>query len=235
MSNDSPLKYIASRIPLVRVTAPQFAAAVIRQAIVTGAISGRDALRQDLIASDLNTSKVPVREALRELEGQGLVEFVPNRGFMVKPPSLHEMRECFELRAVLEPLAVRHSVPLATREHLDAVERIIDEFELVDDPLLTSQWNLTLHIAFYAPAQMSHLENMITRAHTIAQRYTYIHMRLRSAEIDSQAEHRAILAAYREKDVDLAVDLMTSHITKAADEVIGYLEGASSVFKQIGR
>jgi DNA-binding GntR family transcriptional regulator len=221
---DSPLQYIASRIPMTRVTAPQFVATVLREAIVTGAISGLAPLRQELIAKDLNTSKVPVREALRELEGQGLVQFVPNRGFMVKPPSINEMLECFELRTVLEPLAVRHSVPLATPAHLDAVERIIDEFELVRDPILISQWNLTLHIALYAPAQMSHLENMIVRAHTIAQRYTHIYMRLRSAEIDSQDEHRAILAAYRGKDIELAVALMTVHIAKASNEAARYLK-----------
>jgi len=224
MSNQSPLKYIAGLIPLARVSAPQFVAAVIREAIVTGALSGSEPLRQDLIATELNTSKVPVREALRELEGQGLVQFLPNRGFMVTQPSLHEMNECFELRAVLEPLAVRHSVPLSTPEQLDAVERIIDEFEKVQDPLLSSQWNLSLHTALYAPAQMKHLENMITRAHTIAQRYTHIYMQLRSAGIDSQDEHRAILAAYRAKDVEAAVALMTTHLKQASDEAAEYLK-----------
>lgn len=222
-NDESPLKYIASRIPFTRVTAPQLVVTVLREAIVTGVISGRGALRQDQIAKDLNTSKVPVREALRELEGQGLVQFVPNRGFMVKPPSRHEMLECFELRAVLEPLAVRHSVPLATPQHLDSIEKIIDEFERVTDPLLTSQWNLTLHTALYAPAQMSHLENMITRAHTISQRYTHIYMRLTSEHIDNQDEHRAILAAYRAKDVELAATLMTKHIADASAEYAAYL------------
>ncbi|MNR93390.1 DNA-binding transcriptional regulator CsiR [compost metagenome] len=121
-------------------------------------------------------------------------------------------------------MAVRHSVPLSTPEQLDAVERIIDEFEKVQDPLLSSQWNLSLHTALYAPAQMKHLENMITRAHTIAQRYTHIYMQLRSAGIDSQDEHRAILAAYRAKDVEAAVALMTTHLKQASDEAAEYLK-----------
>ena len=223
-NNNLPLQYIASRIPLTRVTVPRFIATVLREAIVTGAIGGRGSLRQDQIAKELNSSKVPVREALRELEGQGLVQFVPNRGFMVKEPSRREMLECFELRIVLEPLAVRHSVLLATPADLDGVEQIIDEFERVTDPLLISQWNLTLHTALYAPAKMSHLESMITRAHTIAQRYTHIYMRLKSATIDSQDEHRAILAAYRARDVELAASLMTKHIAGASSEFADYLK-----------
>lgn len=220
----SPVKYIADRIVVGRVTAPQLAATVLREAIVTGALPGGSSLRQDIIAGELNTSKVPVREALRELEAQGLVEFMPNHGFVVKSTSYHEMLECFELRTVLEPLAVRHSVPLATARHLDRVEAIIDEFEGVRDLMLISQWNLRLHLAFYAPAGMTHLENMITRAHTISQRYTHIYMRLSGAPIATQDEHRAILAAYRAKDVALAEDLMVKHIAIASSEFADYLK-----------
>lgn len=90
--------------------------------------------------------------------------------------------------------------------------------------ILSSQWNLSLHTTLYAPAQMKHLENMIIRAHTIAQRYTHIYMRLRSAGIDSQDEHRAILAAYRAKDVEAAVALMTTHLKQASDEAAEYLK-----------
>ena len=219
----SPLQYIAERIPMDRVSAPQLAATIMREAIVTGALPGGGSLRQDLLASELNTSKAPIREALRELEGQGLVEFRANRGFVVKATSYDEMVECFELRTVLEPLAVRHSLPLATPKHLDRVERIIDDFEEVTDLMLISQWNLRLHLAFYAPAGMVHLENMITRAHTIAQRYTHIYMRLSGAPIASQDEHRAILAAYRAKDVELAQDLMLKHIAIASSDFAEYL------------
>ncbi len=220
----SPVRYIAARLPFDRISAPQLVATVLREAIVTGALQGGASLRQELIANDLNTSKVPVREALRELEGQGLVEFMPNRGFVVKATSYHEMAEAFELRTVLEPLAVQHSLPAATPKQLDGIERIIDDFENVTDMMLISQWNLRLHLAFYAPAGMSHLENMITRAHTIAQRYTHIYMRLSDAPIATQEEHRAILAAYRARELELAKDLMRKHIAIASTEFADYLK-----------
>ncbi|MHA6688036.1 FCD domain-containing protein [Mesorhizobium sp. A556] len=90
--------------------------------------------------------------------------------------------------------------------------------------MLISQWNLGLHLAFYAPAGMSHLENMITRAHTIAQRYTHIYMRLSGAPIATHDEDRAILAAYSAKDIDLAENLMREHIAVASDEFAEYLK-----------
>lgn len=209
------LQYIADRILPGRVTVPQFVVRVLREAIVTGALPSGTSLRQDSIAEDLKTSKIPVREALRELEGEGLVDFVPNRGFIVKETSYAEMLECFKVRRILEVFAVKESLPLATEAHLDRIETIIDDFEKVTDPMVTSQWNLRLHLAFYEPANMLHVEKMITRAHTIAQRYTHIYMRLNHAEIEPQDEHRAILGAYRAKDKKNAAKLMDAHISVA--------------------
>ena len=85
------------------------------------------------------------------------------------------MIECFKLRRMLETFAVRESVLLATDRDLERAETIINEFEKNADSALSAHWNLSVHLAFYKAARMSHLEHMITRAHTIAQRYTYLH------------------------------------------------------------
>ncbi|MEM9631859.1 MAG: GntR family transcriptional regulator [Pseudomonadota bacterium] len=218
------MTFFAERISYDRVTAPQYVVRILREAIVTGAFSSGKALNQDRIARELNTSKIPVREALRELEGQGLVYFVPNRGFVVKETSYAEMIECFKLRQMLELFAVRESVPLSTPEHVARIEAIIDEFETVTDPMVSSHWNLKLHLALYAPTGMEHLQEMITRAHTVAHRYTHIYMRLTQDEAETQDEHRAILAAYRQKDVDLAVRLMEAHIGVACERFAAFLK-----------
>ncbi|WFE89880.1 GntR family transcriptional regulator [Roseibium porphyridii] len=165
-------------------------------------------MNQDRIARELNTSKIPVREALRELEDQGLVYFVPNRGFVVKETSYAEMIECFKLRQMLELFAVRESVLLSTPEYVAQIEAIIDEFETLTDPMVSSHWYLKLHLALYAPTGMEQLREIITRAHTVAHRYTHIYMCLTQDEAETQEEHRAILEAYRRKDVNLTVRLM---------------------------
>lgn len=218
------LRYFASKVHPGRVTTPQYVALIVREAIVTGVIASGESLRQDRIAAELDISKIPVREALRELEGQGLVNFFPNRGFVVTEVSCEEMIECFKIRRMLETFAVRESVLLASDHDMDQVESIINEFERCADLALSSHWNLSVHLAFYKPARMSHLEQMITRSHTIAQRYTHIYMRLTEAEPETQEEHRQILNAYRQKDVDLAVRLMDDHIAIACAQFAEFLK-----------
>ncbi|MGH1464795.1 MAG: GntR family transcriptional regulator [Cognatishimia sp.] len=218
------LEDLCAGMELGEMTAPQLAVKVLQEAIVTGVLPSGASIKQDVIAEKLGTSKIPVREALRELEGQGLVDFKRNKGFVVSLTSVEEMLEAFKLRRMLELFAVRESVPLATDADCDAIDQIIHDFELVTDVMVSSHWNLKLHLAFYAPAKMAHLNKMIRRAHTIAHRYTHIYMRAHQEAIDPQDEHRAILQAYRNRDAELAVTLMDSHISVAANAYAAFLK-----------
>lgn len=223
-AKEPTLEELSDSMELGEMTAPQFAATVLQEAIVTGVLPSGASLRQDVIAEKLGASKIPVREALRELEGQGLVTFVRNKGFVVSHASAKEMREAFKLRRMLELFAVRESVPLTTDRDCDEIEAIIQDFEKITDITVSSHWNLKLHLAFYAPARMEHLNRMIRCAHTIAHRYTHIYMRAHHETIDTQDEHRAILQAYRNRDVELAVTLMDSHISVASNEYASFLK-----------
>ncbi|MET1416588.1 GntR family transcriptional regulator [Roseibium sp. HPY-6] len=218
------LSRLADRMDLDSSNAPRRAADVIREAIISGLLQSGTALKQSSIADALQTSKIPLREALHQLEGQGLVDFEPNRGFVVSATSVSEMFESFKLRLHLEKFAVRESLPKATESDLDKVEALIDDFEKLTDVSVSSHWNLRLHLAFYAPAKMRHLERMITRAHTIAHRYTHIYMQHHGQSVVSQDEHRKILDAYRQGEVDLAVTLMDSHISVASNRFARDLE-----------
>lgn len=210
------LRYIAGRIRPDRETAAGFAVRVLREAIITGVMKGGEGIRQDAIAEALSISKVPLREALRDLESQRLIQFQSFRGYRVRPPVMAEMVEAFELRRLLEGRAVTASVPLATDADLDEAEAMIDEFEAAPDPMIASDWNLRLHLTLYRGAQMPMLAGMITQAHTITQRYTHIHRRLTGRALDVQDEHREILAAYRSRDIAATRDLMDRHIARAA-------------------
>lgn len=209
---------------LGEVSAPELSVKVVQEAIVTGVMRPGASIKQDVIAEKLGTSKIPVREALRELESQGLVNFVRNKGFVVSQTSKQEMFEAFKLRRMLELFAVRESVAVASAQACDHIEEIIEDFGRITDVTLSSHWNLKLHLAFYAPAQMAHLNKMIRRAHTIAHRYTHIYMRAHHETIDPQDEHLAILQAYRDQDVELAVTLMDSHISIASNRYAAFLK-----------
>lgn len=210
------LRHIAGRIRPDRETAAGFAVRVLREAIITGVLKGGAGIRQDAIAEALSISKVPLREALRDLESQRLIQFQSFRGYRVRPPVMAEMVEAFELRRLLEGRAVAASVLRATDSDLDKAAAMIDEFEAAPDPMIASDWNLRLHLTLYRAAQMPMLAGMITQAHTITQRYTHIHRRLTGRALDVQDEHREILAAYRSRDEERASDLMDRHIARAA-------------------
>ncbi|MDO6727688.1 GntR family transcriptional regulator [Cognatishimia sp. 1_MG-2023] len=223
-SHEISFEDLFASMELGEETAPQMAVKVLQEAIVTGVLPSGASIKQDVIAEKLGTSKIPVREALRELEGQGLVNFYRNRGFVVSQTSADEMLEAFKLRRMLELFAVRESVPLSTDAHCEEIDAIIRDFELITDVTVSSHWNLKFHLALYAPARMAHLNRMIKRAHTIAHRYTHIYMRAHHATIDSQDEHRSILKAYKDQDVELAVTLMDSHISVASNEYAAFLK-----------
>lgn len=205
------------------LTSPQIAARVIREGIITGILAEGSALKQDQIADELEISKIPVREALRELEMLGLVDFVPNRGFLVSKTSISEMQESFKLRRMLELFAITESILLTTPQQLDKAERTIEELDRLQDPLLSSHLNLELHLTLYQSAQMKHLNRMIIRAHNIAHRYTNIYTRIHGTEQETQEEHLDILAAYREKDMAHALALMEAHLSVSSQKFSAFL------------
>ena len=85
-----------------------------RDRILSGAYAPGSALRQDSLAAEFGTSKIPVREALVQLQSEGLVDIFPNRGFQVRPLASAELDEVFRLRLQIEPSAVARGAKLAT-------------------------------------------------------------------------------------------------------------------------
>jgi DNA-binding GntR family transcriptional regulator len=100
-----------SLVRLKRPTVVSMTADALRERILRGDYAEGVPLRQDAIAQDLGVSRIPVREALRQLEAEGLVTFSPHRGAVVSSLSLKEIRELFELRAEIESDLLRRAIP----------------------------------------------------------------------------------------------------------------------------
>lgn len=201
---------------------PAYATEVIRRAIVTGALKPGDMIRQDLMASALSLSKPPVREALRTLEAEQLVIFQQNRGFIVAPESLTEMREAFELRILLEPAVLRAAAPALTAEDLAEARRIMRR--LADKPHYLEHFdlNLAFHLTLYRPALRPHFLQTITQAHARTQRYVYA--RLRAARLIEHApddgRHEIMLDRLEAGDVDGACKVLVEHLEEASDQLL---------------
>jgi len=82
----------------------------LREKILSGEIGEGEQLRQDALAAEYGVSRIPLREALRQLEAEGLVSFYPHRGAVVSTLSLAEIEELFEIRALIEPDVLRSKV-----------------------------------------------------------------------------------------------------------------------------
>src|SRR6478672_6534621 len=127
-------------LPIRRQTLTSMTADAIRERILRGRYPEGEPLRQDAIGVELGVSRIPVREALRQLEAEGLVTFNPHRGAVVSSMSLDEIAELFELRAEIECDLLRRAIPKMTQEQLDRAIEVLDEFEAALHAGEASRW-----------------------------------------------------------------------------------------------
>ncbi|WP_433464512.1 GntR family transcriptional regulator [Spirillospora sp. CA-128828] len=195
-------------------TAQQFVLDELRRAITTGRIRPGDPIRQDVLARELGVSRVPLREALKTLQGEGLVSYRAHRGYAVEELSLDDLREVYRIREILEEEAVRRAAARLTADDLKALERAEDEVERAagaGDVLLMAAANRAFHMALYELAGMPRLVRLIRTLWDSTDAYRSIYYGEpvnRDRVID---EHRAALEALREGAVDEAVRILSTH------------------------
>ncbi|WP_114389722.1 GntR family transcriptional regulator [Notoacmeibacter marinus] len=179
--------------------------------IVTGRIEAGARLRQDHLAEEFGTSHVPVREAFRRLEAQGLVVSEPRRGVRVAGFTQEEVREVAEMRAVLEALALRNAAPHLTGAILDAAEEATRAGDRARDVESWEEANRNFHRLILTPCDMPRLLQAIDDLHTASARFLFSGWR---AEWDTPTDrdHRAILNALRAGDADGAARLLARHV-----------------------
>lgn len=186
-------------------------AATLAERIIAGVIPPDTRLRQDHIASEFGASHVPVREAFRQLEAQGLATSEPRRGYRVTSFDVAELREVAEMRAALESLALRHAAPRITPILLAAAENATHTAEHAGN---VRQWevaNRAFHRMILAPCEMPRLISAIDDLHDASARFLFAAWRS-DWEARTDHDHRAILAALRRGQVDLACELLSRHV-----------------------
>jgi DNA-binding GntR family transcriptional regulator len=137
-------------------SAPRVADA-IREAILRGEYPSGVKLRQEELAAKLGCSVIPLREALHTLASEGLVEFVPNRGAIVRPISSRELREMAEVRSALAAQGMRQAAPHTTPSVVAAARSIVERMESARDPLTQVRLYADFHEAILAPAGRPYL------------------------------------------------------------------------------
>lgn len=209
------LKKIASEMQPKSMAARDWVFQVIRTAIVRGVLPGDMPLRQDEISAALSVSHIPVREAFRQLEAQGLVRIYPNRGVVVSKLSKHEMENVMDTRIMLETGAIRTALPHIKQEDLDKAYALLDEYANEKNYDRLDELNLRLHFSLYEPSDNQVLLALIDQFHANVDRYIHpFYTAQNDEELRSIDDHRALIDACRSKDVELVTAVLRTHLEK---------------------
>lgn len=184
---------------------------VLAERIVSGVLEPGARLRQDHIAEEFETSHVPVREAFRLLEAQGLAVSEPRRGVRVAAFDLAQVREVAEMRAALEALALRHSAPHLTPAILNAAEEATLAGDKARDVYEWEAANSRFHKLILDPCNMARLLTAIDDLHAASARFLFSAWRS-DWEVRTDRDHRAILMHLRRGEVDAACQVLARHV-----------------------
>jgi DNA-binding GntR family transcriptional regulator len=193
-----------------------------RDRILSGAYAPGSALRQDTLAAEFGTSKIPVREALVQLQSEGLVDIFPNRGFQVRPLDGAELDEVFSLRLQIEPTAVARGAKLATSTDHAVARQALDELNEATAPGefgSSGRLNRAFHLLLIVPRLQPVAADILSRLHMLAQRYVQAHLRPEGRTKRAAREHAALFKAWSAGDSKNARSLMHAHIRSTHDDL----------------
>lgn len=210
------LKKIAEEMQPRSMAARDWVFQVIRTAIVRGELPGDMPLRQDEISNALSVSHIPVREAFRQLEAQGLVRIYPNRGAVVTKLSCKELSDVMDTRILLEVGALRLALPHITEGDLARARELLELFSKEKDPIKGAELNLKLHFSLYDPCDNQTLLSLIDQMHANVDRYItpFFGKEEVSAELYTVDEHSQIISACESKDTELATAILRTHLQR---------------------
>ncbi len=195
----------------------------IRDDILSGKYKENEELKEVAIGAELGVSRTPVREALRQLELEGLVQIIPNRGAFVTGIQVKDVHDIYMIRARLEGLCARWACEHITKEQMEAMEEnvYLAEFHAGKGNMeQMTELDNTFHRILYAACDSKMLEHLLIDYHQYVLRIRKMTLSTPARARASNAEHRAIMEAIRDKDADKAEELAGQHMRNAYDNMV---------------
>jgi DNA-binding GntR family transcriptional regulator len=200
-------------------TATEYVEAALKAAILSGKLVGGTPLRQEELAEVFGVSRMPVREALRQLETQALLDFVPHKGAVVTEISAQDAADSFAIRRALEPAALRLSIPELDEDDFARARGLIADMDSEGDLGRMGELNRRFHMSLYARAGRPKLLALVEQQLAAGDRYVRFVLAAKGREHMSQETHRGMLAAAAARDVESALAILDEHLSAAADKI----------------
>lgn len=189
----------------------------IRRGIIDGSRPPGTRVRQEDLAARYGASRVPVREAIRQLEYEGLLTVVPNAGAWVSTMTLAECEEIYRMRERLEPLLLSYSAPHLSDEAVTELAALADRISNTGhDTEAFLALDATFHHASYTAADTAHLSDLVLRLWNMTAPYrrSYVASWTSDARRIAHEEHHLIVAALRDHDTAEAERVLAAHIRR---------------------
>lgn len=191
--------------------------AKLREDILSGVYKEKEELKEVSIGEELGVSRTPVREALRQLELEGLVRIIPNKGAYVTGITQEDVRDIYKIRSILEGLCARWATEHITEEQLTELEEIIllSEFHLKKRDACAEQVSVLdgrFHKVLYEASNSRIMEHVLSDFHKYVKMARRMSVGSKSRAEKSIREHKEILEAIKKKDADMAEQLANRHI-----------------------
>jgi len=209
-------------------TLAERAFATLHEAIVTGVLPPGERLPIEELAEILEMSPMPIREALRLLDSVGLVENIPHRGARVTELSIDDLREVYEARLALEPLAVQHAAERFTDADASlAAERLEAHVRAYRQRDLGPVWSThtAFHFALYDAAQSRWMHRLIRPLWETSERYRFAMLPVRMNLEQRRLEHERILQACIDHDPATAARELHNHLARTANLIAAQMGG----------
>ncbi|GGA67441.1 GntR family transcriptional regulator [Neiella marina] len=204
-------------------TRTEYVVSMLRERILSGELKAGSALRQAALAAQVGVSRIPIREALLQLEAEGLVEFEPHKGATVACMSKAMVDDLFELRALIECDLLSRSIPQMTEQDFELAAQSLDTMERAwqreDAIAIWSDMNMDFHLSLYRAANRPHALDLVRTLNHNSGRYVRMNLLLTGAKPRSELEHRQLLELCQQQQVAQACALLKTHILDSAEEI----------------
>lgn len=210
---------------LKKQTLSQQVADLIRSRILSGEYPGGTQLRQEHIAAEQGISRIPVREALHQLNSEGFVTLISHKGAVVTELSLDEIIELYELRARIETWLLSLAIPHMTESDLAKCQAAAERFGKPEGGVYSHDLNWDFHAMLYAPSKRVATIDLVCGLHSKIERYTKLMIVFDSERQEiSHREHLKLIELCRAKDTLRAVNLLDMHISEGCRQLVAKLD-----------